>query len=616
MTYPVTITAQLLDYDGTPVVGNPLLNSYRVNWYDEENGPGRGGCSLQISDPGSAELLPGRYVNCIGNGTVRFTFKIQGNPKYEIIEVGEELRQSITVTGLGWACDMDEAITYPEYAQNFVANTTWRLFSFASELFPNAGGWGAAIEMAEYLEGVTTANCYGHAQVAPDGLQYPAPIGFPWPTNPYNLELGVPTANYVDSYWIRTDNQPNYASAGYWFFRNEFVLTEFTPVTFTVTGDNFFTLFLEGVPILGEEIDKADGWTWQGWYQHQMWLPAGTYTIAAAVYNISFTDLDGGPIMQPACPAEGWAGGLRDDNPGGLLFVAYVDGGFSGAPDHILSSNSSWTSYYELDTWPGWTPGQIIAQLISEGVARGSMANYNSDTFADFTDSNGDAWRPIEPTVDRPDIPTLAVPIGNTLMQALSLMQEKGYINWHMQPGTQILDVYRGRRPIAPVPDAVLAYQVNLVAYELNATAPYANALMVQWEGGYMVVEDAAAIAAYGGRVEDFYQSNAATEGDAILEGETELIRRAQSAYPAIVAGVEPVNAADCPYEGFTIGGYVEVPGGDIVRCLSIACNQDDLGYAQWTCELNAKLLVPEREQDNLLKQIGGRNQVVRGVVR
>jgi len=211
-------------------------------------------------------------------------------------------------------------------------------------------------------------------------------------------------------------------------------------------------------------------------------------------------------------------------------------------------------------------------------------------------------------------------------MNALEELDAQGWINWHVRPGTWILDVMRGRAPASPTSLATFAAGTNLVAFERSATAPYANVLMVQWEGGYVVVEDAAAITAYGTRVEDGYSTDAPSEEEAILQGENELLRRAQSQYPAIVAVVEPTSVADCPYEAFETGDYVTVPafggGTEVVRVLSIQCTQDDdpqsgtFGYAIWTLELNNKLDVPERKTTRLLQQLGGRNQVVRGSVQ
>lgn len=630
MTYPRAMTAQLLDNTGTPVSGTPLANAFGIEFYDEENGPGRGQVSLSLSEAGSAQLFPGRYVNCLVEGTVRFTFKIEGKPQYRVIQRGEEFDQVVSISGRGWACIMDDAITYPEYDLKFMIGTTWRLFSFASPAYPGAGAWPDAVAYQEYLDGVTTMDCYGHAQIAPDGIWYPAPIGFPWTTNSFNLVDAVPTANYVDTFWIRPDSSvmPNYNDPGYYFFRGEFTLGGGAPITFTVTGDNFFTLFIEGVPILGEEILNGDAWIWQGWKEQTVWLPAGTYTVAAAVYNISYADLgDGAAIVWPACPAESFAGGATFGSPGGLIFAAYIEGdAFSVPPTYILTSDDTWVSMYDPDTWPGWTPGEIIQKLIDEATARGAMTIYNSNTFTATDDSNSDDWRPSVASVTRPDLPTFAVEVWSTLMNALEELDAQGWINWHVQPGTWILDVERGRAPASPTSAATFAAGVNLVAFERSATAPYANTLMVQWEGGYVVVPDAAAITAYGTAVEDGFSTDAPSEMEAILQGENELLRRAQSQYPAIVAVIEPVSTADCPYEAFEVGDYVTVPaaggGTEVVRVLSIQATQDDdpqsgtFGFAVWTLELNAKLDVPERKTTRLLQQLGGRNQVVRGSVQ
>jgi hypothetical protein len=171
---------------------------------------------------------------------------------------------------------------------------------------------------------------------------------------------------------------------------------------------------------------------------------------------------------------------------------------------------------------------------------------------------------------------------------------------------------------VAPTSVATLAGGTNLVEYTRNATAPYANALQVQWEGGTITVIDAAAVTAYGTTVWGSYSSDAGSADEAEMDGLNELNIRAQGAFPSIVARVEPTGASDAPYEGFQTGNYITVPaqggGTEVVRCLSIACQQDPLGYAVWTCELNARLDVPQRRNEQLLQQIGGKNQIVKGV--
>lgn len=620
-----TVSAQLLDKDGSVVPGDPLEKAFGIMFYDEWDGPGYGQMSLSLSEAGALELVPGRYVNCMvedagGTPRARFTFLIEGNPQFSQIMRGEEHDQIVSVRGRGWTAIFDQAITFPEFDLRFSIETTWRLFSFASALFPNAGAWLPAVEQHEYLEGVTTANCYGHWQQAPDGNAYPAPIGWPWGTNPSNLVDGIPTANYVPQYWLRTADQPSYVSAGYYFFRREFTLAEFSPVTFDVTADNFFLFFVEGVPVLGENPAKADHWMWQGWKGKQLWLPAGTYTLAAAVYNIKFSQMGGGPKEQPPCPEEGYDGSARDENPGGLLGAVYIAGDPVTAPTAILFTDSNWDSHYEEEYWPGWTPDQIIGQLITEGIANDALQVYNGRTSSAFADTLGEEWRPQVTGYDRPDIPTFATEVGTSLLHALQQMREIGWIHWHGQPGTFLLDLYRGRNPTPASARTLTAGEGgNLTGLERAATAPYANALLVQWEGGYVTVRDEPAITAMETAIWAMYSSDAGSEDEAILQGENELLRMAQEQFPAVVATVEPRVALDVPYEGYGLGSYLTTPavggGTELIRCLSIRCQQDPLGYAEWKMELNAKIDVPERRTTQLLQQIGGRNQVIRGAV-
>lgn len=592
------ITAQLLDHTGAVVAGDPLANAFGITWFDERDGPGHGSLSLSLSEAGAAELLPGRYINCLvstgsgGTPRVRFTFEIEGNPEYKIIQEGEEHDQIITVEGRGWGCVFDQTNIEPGANMTLRLDSSWRLFSFASPDFPNTAGWVAAQELYEYLDGVT----YGYRyQQASDGLYYPAPIGWPFNTslNIYDPD-SPPGANYTETYWIWPPGEE--LSVGWAFFRNTFVAATDDVYTYAITGDNFFTLFLEGIPVLGENEEVH---CWLGWKDEGTFLEAATYSIAAVVEN-------------PDWPLT---------NPGGFLQNVYKIGAGNLPETHVLSSDDSWQCLF-VDAggyWPGWTPGQILDTLISESVARGSLSVYDSHTFTDTVDSNGDAWRPSDPAFDSPYVPSFAVEVGSSIMETLNQMVAEGLGHWHAQPGSLVLDVWRAREG-TPSSSATLAAGVNLRALERNATAAYANALLVQWVNGYIRVEDSAEIIARGDRIEDFYSTDATSEADAERLGLQELARRTQTGFPAIVVVVEPTSAADCPYEAYFVNDWVTVPavggGTEIVRVLSIAASHDDEGVVIWTLELNAKLSVPERRTNDLLRTIGGRNQIIRGTVQ
>jgi hypothetical protein len=594
MTYAKKHAASLLERDGT-LIGDAvtlLAKAFDISWYDEEDGPGHGTLSFPLSDSGAAQLLPGRYIQIydIDTTDARFTFMIEGNPDYRVIQEGEDFEQTMTVEGRGWGCAFDKVIILPSAALSVRLDTQWRLFSFASPDFPNAGSWTSADELYEYLDGVSYGFRY---QQAPDGLLYPSPIGWPFNTslNIYDPD-SPPGADYVDTFWIWPTGEES--SLGWAFFRNTWTADDDNIYTYAVTGDNFFTLFLEGIPVLGE-ADEVH--CWLGWKDESTFFEAGDYSIAAVVEN------------------PDWPVAL---NPGGFLQNIYKLG-LNNLPElHVLSSDSSWTCLF-VDAggyWPGWSPGQIIDTLILESAGRGCLISYDAHTFSDTTDTNGDAWRPADPDFDSPYIPSFAVSVGSTIMAALDQMADEGISHWHVHPDTLVLDMVRAR---APSPSSAATLNgTNLRALERNATAPYANALLVQWENGYVWVEDAGEITAYQDRIEDIYSSDAASEADAIRLGKTELARRAQAGYPSIVAVVEPVSTTDCPYEAFVVGDYVTVPavggGTEVVRVLAIAADHDDEGNARWTVEMNAKLEVPERRTNDLLRTIGGRNQIIRGV--
>lgn len=573
-------------------------------FYDEENGTGTGRVSIARTEAAALELEPGRYVDVQVSNTSRFTFKIEGNPAFEQIQVGEEEVEGVTVSGHGWGIVFDDAIIYPEVDLDLRLDTPWRLFSFASPSFPNesVGPWANAVELYEYLDGVS----YGkRKQQAPDGNLYPSPIGFPWPLSLNNYDPDSPPgAGYEPTYWIWSEQgfPSEEYEIGWGFFRNELVLGSDTAITFAVTGDNFFTLFLDGVPILGE---TEDPFMWRGWKELALFLPSGTYTIAAVVENMGFPGQTGQLVT----------------NPAGFIMTAHEVDANQEPTDVHLVTDDSWLCEVVSNTakWPGWTPGQILIQLINESTARGGLSTLDSYTFDAADDTDSDAWRPLDTTVDTPYAASFAIEVGSTILDALMQLHAEGWIRWRVQPGTLVLDVWRGRLP-SPSSAATFQEGVNIVSLERNPSSKYANALLVQWDKGYVEVEDAAEISAYGDRVEGLYSADSTSSNDAEQQGRTELIKRVQEGNPAIVMVIEPTSSADCPYEGFTVGDWITIPalggGTEVVRVLSIACRQDSEGYAQWTLELNRKMFVPERNEQELLRQIGGRLQVIRGTAK
>lgn len=596
MTYASAVSARLLDTDGSTVVsGDPLANAFDHSFIDELSaGPGSGSVSINLTEPGALQLVPGRFVQFLIDGTPCFTIQIEGDPEYRQVQRGEEFDEVLTVNGRGWASVFDQAIVYPEVDLGLNLDAPERLFSFASPSFPNAGGWAVAEELYEYLdgvaEGIRVQGIYGEV--------YPAPVSFPWPTSPNVYDPDSPPgASYVPTYWIWPTGED--LSIGFAFFRRTLTLASNQFVTLAITADNYFTLFLEGVPIVGENEDHL---IWLGYKEVTLFLPAGSYQIGVVVENVP-----GPPV-----------------NPAGLIMNAFVPDGNSLPATHLLSTDDAWPCVFSDEFWPGWTIGQIVDKLIDEAVARGALTAYDSSTFGALVDTDGNSWDSTDDATTTLYVPSFAVDVGSTVLQALIDLYENGWMDWHVRPDALTLDIWAGDT-VGSTPGVafVVGDDVtvgNIRSLERGSTAIYANSLLVQWEQGYVVVSDATEIAAYGSKVEDIYSTAAASEDDATRLGRIELDRRIASGFAAIMMEIEPRDASECPYDGFTLGDFVTIPGlgggTEDVKVLSISVETDDEGNAQWTLELNRRWMNVERQDKDLLREIGGRSGYKQGVVR
>lgn len=595
MSFPVTVTAELYDFDLGTLIAT-LDNAIGITFMDELSGPGTGQLSLPLLDANAADLVSGRYIQIRLNGSTRFTFRIEGRPQFQQIDVGEEVAQVLTVSGRGLGGLLDDAIIRPEFNLDLPLDSSWRLFSCFSPNYPNAGTWGDAVELYEYRDGVAAGLRYEAVADAADVVTfYPSPIGFPWPNSPKNGNGVDPTPTYIPTYWIWPDSAAE-GDEGYAFFRDSFTLATDQPVTFSVTGDNLVTLYLEGVPILGEANDTL---MWLGFKEVTIWLPGGTYMVGAVVQNIE-TDLA--------------------FNPGGFLYAAYVsasdEGGETVAWVQAQVSNSSWKATFSATTWPGWTPGQIVSQVLSESAARDFWALVDggvgiTETWDPFLDSGGNDWDSLDAATTSEFVPSFAIEVGKTMLDLMDQLHNEGWVDWHMQGDKPFLDMWTAGEAGTSTAVSFTA-GTNIVGLERGATKPYANSLLVQWAKGFTVVEDAAAITALGYRVEDLYRTDAESLTDAQRLGRIELARRTQAEDAAIIMVIEPTSSADAPYQGFDLGDYVSIPqadgtGTESKQVLSISCQQDEEGYAVFTMELGRRWQNKERDISSLLRSIGGK---------
>lgn len=605
MTYPRRLSAQLLDKDATTVISGALDQAFGLRGMDETNGYGSGEIFVPLSSAGAAQVRRGRYVQCLLEGVPFFTFKIGGHPAYRQVMHGERLEEVLACSGQGWGCCFEGANVYPDGGLALVSQLDYsnRLFSFASRTFPNLSGWGAAVERYEYLDGVTYgARVVQVENTGPDPddpgddevLDYPAPLGFPWPNAPKNGNGAAPTPTYVPTYWVTGSGAPSEESIGFHFFRGSFTLAGSQEVKITVTADNFYTLFLNGIPILGDDENSL---AWQEWREITLTLPAGTHVFAAVVENIE-ADVD--------------------YNPAGFLFAAIAMAVYPGEVATtetlalLVSDAASFTSAFTDDEFPGYTPGQIIDIVVDEAQARGALSHYTDHSFGELVDSDGNPWDSVDPESSTLYVPVFPVKLSDSAGDVLRGLYEQGWIDWHFTPDVLALDAW-AQGAVGTATGVEFSRATNIIGLERGETDEYANALLVQWSAGYTEVNDADEIEDYGDRVEAFLSTDAGTVFEAQRLGRVDLRRRAFDERVAVLLTIEPRDSTECPYEGFGMRDTIEVTnvaedGFDTSRVLAIHFEQDDLGYAApWRLEVNERWRSPEAEAVSLLRSVGGR---------
>lgn len=624
MSYRVRLRAELLDTDCATIIADfddeADGRAFDIHFTDELNGSGEGSCNVPLSHPDIIEIYSGRYIRAWavpdddpGDEIIAFSFRIEGNPEYRQVDQGEEVSQFVSVSGRGSGVMLDDAIVQIEDTENddkLQLDYSYRQFTAFSYWYPNDGDWVLPEALYEYKD-QGAAELRGRLQGVVDNAGTPddtsddvvniyvAPIGFPWPLAYHNGDGFDPTPVYDPTYWFIAGDAADEYEVGYHFFRGNFDLDGEQEISFFVTADNWFTLYLQGVPILGEDADMH---MWQGYKEITMVLPAGFYVVGLLVHNPEVVSLA---------------------HPGAGLFNAIATSVYPGDVEtsltlSVLSSNDSeqWLSHFEATEWPGWTPGQIMLQLIQEAQTRGSLVAYSDSQFGDFLDAALGPWDSVDPDTEIEFIPTFSVRVGTGYLSVLEQLFNEGWVDWHFNHQTNELQMWaQGTVGETKSTQLVAGTGGNIRGLVRGASRPYANALLIQYASGFTDVEDAGEITAFGCRVEDFLPTDAATAVEAERLGRVELQRRIADSRAAVLVDIEPLTGGDngdCPYFGFALGDYIDIPqidgvGVDTLQVLAITCDTDAENYAVWRLEANARWRAPAVEVEGLLRQIGGK---------
>lgn len=595
--YVPAVTVVLVDEDGVSVVaGDPLATAFNVAWFDEINGTGYGTFDILLSETAAvAEVTLLRFVRCYVGAVEAFCWRIEEQPQIVEVAGDEEYGQILQVRGRGWAGVLDDAVVYPVIPTGEVApdlTTPWlganRVFSFASPDYPDLFLYPSLWPNVEsyYDYGTLQPGRFERVETSEDVWEnLPSPVGLPFPAS--EVYPGVVDPLRQHPHWIWPNSNP--FVEGWGFFVGDLLYPDTArPITITVSADNLFTLFVDGTPILGENVDT---WMWKGWKEvTSNILTNRKYRFACAVKNTAGTGY----------------------NPGGFLLSCTYGDDNNVIEDVALVSNLDWRGLYSADAWPGWSSGQIIFQLINEVNTR-RLGNVMIPIAYDFNGSygsDGKSWVVKIDGVATVHIPWFSASHGSSYLEALDALHQDGWVNWRMASGGLTLQMWS----YDSVPyDSGATYVVgtSIKSLERTSSKRYANVLLVSYDGGFVEVKDTAAIAIYGYH-EDVLSSDATSLEEAQRIGGSELVKRARDPEGgAIVMEIEPVDDTDTPYLAYLPGDGVNIPspqgGNALVRVMSIAVKQDDMGDAEFILELNKRWPVQDRDLNRVLRSIGGK---------
>ena len=562
-----------------------LVTQTGVQFQDTLNDVGSGSFALQLDDADAALLVPGTEVRAFLFGESVFSFPILQQPRIRYIDQSEEAGQTKQASGRGRPALLDMAAVYPKglpgsaaTSLDLTVNAQHRIYSFASPDFPNAGTWINAYQQVrsgdlwkpEGPDGRTyrfvpieyTTVIDGSENIV-ETVEVPAPNGWPVP----------------DAYWIwgQADSTP----LGKNFFRKDFNVSTETSVAVIASADNYFTLYLDGSPLIGD--DEVLG-GWKDYRRVDVNLTAGQHTIGVVGINAPFNN------------------GVTGINPAAVVVaIAPLDANGDVVPPAIVQTDSSWKSLAYPAVEPGWTPGQIMIDAIDEAQARGALAGFTYDFNAE-NDSLGNPW---------PFVPGFSVAVGASLLTMLKGLTEAGWIDWRVKPGGKLLQMFNQS---AIAINSGITYDVTgdldtqeVMSQDFVPQQEIRNRYLVKWTEGYLQVEDAASIAQWG-EFEGFLSLDEPTAADAQAQAELALEASAQPVY-SVVVEVDPTEQSRFPYQAYGVGEKVQVRGPDGTltwfQVQSITIGQTDNARPTVVMELNARLNERQREEFELLDQLG-----------
>jgi hypothetical protein len=583
--------------------GQIITTAANWSWSDPLSDTGVATVEIALSDPLISSITPGARIRFWLYGIPAFTMLVE-TAQQRAIQSEEEPDAILIAQGRGWLAELDYARIEPYLGTGRPVTAQSRMWSFASPNFPNLSGWGQPVSQGQ----VAIANplrfvmkeqrvLLGEADKSPDGTVIVGENGEPVASDetdvrasrtvkintpfPAPLEWLVPEAHWI---WGNEEELP-----GYCYFRHEFTVSGNKRVSIAATGDDLWTVFFDGIPILGE---SQNVYGWQTYKEVTFDITAGTYTIGAIVWN----------RVRP--------GPKGPNNPGGFVLAAYElapddtvrelftttdadfpPGGLVGRDAEPNPIRRLWQSLAYPSQEPGWFIGQMLADMVAEAKARSAIPDIVLG-FTDSADSDGQMWEGANGSGSF--LPVFSAPIGSSILDALKRLDDQGWIEYHIEPGAPVVLAYNYGQA-GNVTSATFTQGVNITALTIGIAPTRYDRLLVKWSGGTFSVGS--------GPLEGYITLNVTDEGEALRQAQT-ILADLNNPEPPLLMSIEP-QVGPKPYLDFGVGDWVTVTGIGLARVRAINVQADEDGNPIVTLELNRKWPSAERERQSLLRTLG-----------
>ena len=539
-----------------------FTRGFTVKAFDPANSIGTISFTLPYLDDSdaAADVTVGKVVkvqvlNASNTYVDAYLGRIEGINTKTIAATRGDRRRSFSARGL--AADFEKTRIYPHGGVGRIPWGDQRTFGWAAPELDTTS-WPAVDERS--IQGDRTA-------VPPNGL---AAFPYTWP-NPLSYWL-----------WGQTPVSGTHDPAGVNYFQYRFSTTQELDVSFFVTADDLFVAALDGIPLINfTEVpsDAADKT-----YGRKIRLPAGDHCFAVKAENLPR------PGIPDNCGLINVVA-MYDTAPGDLLFTGgyetrrylFTTVGVNVNTPQLATQLQVWKASAYPATPPGMTPGKILSILFTEAQARGELPGWALG-FTTTVDSNGAGWAGT--------VPDFAMDVGQSLLDCLNKLTADGWIDWAIDTSTMTLDVWPQGARAGSAPSAVFAEGSNIEQLEHDEKwGGYRGKLLVRWSDGFTEVGS--------GQYGDFLSvADAVDLTEAARRGQITLDHLDDDSTGIVMVG-RPLNDAQTPWIGFTVGSGITVPAPDgtpteyVVTTIG-ASEMDSTGRITWDIQLVSRRRVAE----------------------